>query len=44
MDLLGKRKRGDKAIQELVKVSSRRWKKKYDFTYRYQMEWAAKAP
>ena len=43
-----KRRRTGKAkkigAEEAVPVGGKRWKKKYDLTRKYQMEWAAKAP
>ena len=34
----------EKSKKKYVKLSSKKWKRKYDLTRKYQMEWAAKAP
>ncbi len=44
----GKKRRTEKGrkagMEEVVPVGGKRWKKTYDLTRKYQMEWAAKAP
>ena len=45
VDLPTKRRKGaGRPVEGAVKVGSKRWKRKYDLTCKYQTEWAAKAP
>ena len=45
VDLPTKRRKGASgSVEGAVKVGSKQWKRKYDLTRKYQIEWAAKAP